>query len=152
MQHRDRTFDFKLQRSKMILVLLPEAPVINQPYYFQSDSEITGSKVTSIELVETGVLSDGNISGQVNGYNFMSNNDMTSVCLSLADTKGNIFIDQCPIRLFSTGFIGSTSAFGKKFRTDLQIDPSASFIVWKSTTWSTSFPAVVALNVTFIKE
>lgn len=148
MEERDLTYQFKLRRSKMMLVYLQSAPVVNQPYYFQHDSEIQNSRITSVELVEAGVLSDGNVAGQVNGYNFMVNTDLRAVCLYMADAKGNVFIDQMPIRCWSPSFIGGTSNFGKKYRTDLRIDPSSSYIIWKAGTPFTTFPAVVAINVT----
>jgi hypothetical protein len=149
---KDLTYTFGIKQSKLMLVYFQSAPVINLPYFFQADNEITNKIVTGISLVDAGLLSDGNVAGTYNNYNFIPNTDMRSVCVYLGDSSGNISLDQQPIMTFDQSFIGGTTNFGKKYRTRLKIDPSTSYVIFKVLPAFTTYPAVIALNLTLTEK
>ena len=128
-------------------LLLYDAPVINQPYYFEQDGYIGSRTITSVELITTTnvLLPVNNVYPPVDGFNLLSVADISDVCVYFKDLSGNIFIEHQPINLFQV-------TAGKKIRTELRIDPASSYVIFKSFTPGTVFPAMFALNVTLSEK
>jgi len=155
---KNATFTFGLPKSKLMVVLLKSAPVVNQQYFFQQDNEITGMRVKSIDLLlnyEMLYFIAGNVDGTLDGYNFLNSMDLSSTSVYLSDASGHLAVEHQPALLFWSG----NTQLGpgmmvkpKKIRTNLKVDPASSFIIFKKPTVLTTYPAVFALNVTLAKR
>lgn len=154
---KNATFTFGLPKSKLMVVLLKSAPVVNQQYFFQQDNEITGMRVKSIDLLlnyEMLYFIPGNVDGTLDGYNFLNSMDLSSTSVYLSDVSGHLAIEHQPALLFWSGNVQFpvTGIKPKKIRTNLKVDPASSFIIFKKPTVLTTYPAVFALNVTLTKR
>ncbi len=147
---KNPTFTYGVGQSRWMVVRLYQQVVPNQPYYFESDQYINGEKVTGMELIYQNTVLEpyGNLAGTPNDFNLIPGSDLRFAMLYLASPDGEFHVSQMPARLLRKTYQAGSQKNVKKIRTDLRLDPSQSYVIFKDELNATTFPAVFVINLT----
>jgi hypothetical protein len=134
--NEDLLYTFGVDKSYWMTIRFFEPLVLSKPYYFESNQVIKNRTVTSLTNITSAQLG-----GDLEGFNLFNGRIFRGTNVYLVDSKGNIVYDQYPALLFS-------NRAGKKVRTNIQVDPERSYIMFNEIGFIQPLPALFALNLT----